>query len=61
MDVLDNLCNRMKLYSARAGPEFPYIKGGIGICSKNVLPSRKRSHSSIKSLEYAHYEIPSLT
>lgn len=54
MDVLDNLCNRMKLYSARAGPEFPYIKGGIGICSKNVLPSHKRSHSSIKSLEYAH-------
>lgn len=28
MDVLDNLCQRMKLYQARAGPEFPYIKGG---------------------------------
>ncbi|KAJ7390054.1 Protein canopy 3 [Desmophyllum pertusum] len=27
MDVLDNLCERMKLYSARPGPEFPYIKG----------------------------------
>ena len=49
MDVLDNLCNRMKLYSARAGPEFPYIKGGIGICSKHALLSHKRSYSSIKS------------
>lgn len=29
MDVLDDLCDRMKLYSARAGPEFPYIKGGM--------------------------------
>ena len=29
MDVLDNLCDKMKLYSARAGPEFPYIKGGM--------------------------------
>ena len=28
MDVLDNLCERMKLYRARPGPEFPYIKGG---------------------------------
>ncbi|XP_068716077.1 protein canopy 4-like [Montipora foliosa] len=27
MDVLDNLCQKMKLYQARAGPEFPYIKG----------------------------------
>ena len=29
MDILDDLCDRMKLYSARAGPEFPYIKGGM--------------------------------
>ena len=28
MDVLENLCDRMKLYRARPGPEFPYIKGG---------------------------------
>ncbi|XP_029194936.2 protein canopy 4-like [Acropora muricata] len=27
MDVLDSLCQRMKLYQARAGPDFPYIKG----------------------------------
>ena len=31
MDVLDDLCERMKLYRARAGPEFPYIKGGMSI------------------------------
>lgn len=31
MDVLDNLCERMKLYRARPGPEFPYIKGGLYI------------------------------
>ena len=29
MDVLDSLCQRMKLYQARAGPDFPYIKGGM--------------------------------
>ena len=29
MDVLENMCERMKLYRARAGPEFPYIKGGM--------------------------------
>ncbi|XP_078377444.1 protein canopy 4-like [Oculina patagonica] len=27
LDVLDNLCERVKLYRARPGPEFPYIKG----------------------------------
>ena len=32
MDVLDSLCQRMKLYQARAGPDFPYIKGGMGMC-----------------------------
>lgn len=32
MDVLDSLCQRMKLYQARAGPHFPYIKGGMGMC-----------------------------
>ncbi|EDO37294.1 predicted protein [Nematostella vectensis] len=26
-DVLDDLCDRVKLYRARAGPAFPYIKG----------------------------------
>lgn len=34
MEVLDGLCNRMKLYQARAGPEFPYIKGGTYIDHK---------------------------
>ena len=29
LEVLDNLCERMKLYRARPGPEFPYIKGGL--------------------------------
>ena len=32
MDVLDSLCQRMKLYQARAGPDFPYLKGGMGMC-----------------------------
>ena len=32
MDVPDSLCQRMKLYQARAGPDFPYIKGGMGRC-----------------------------
>ncbi|KXJ23322.1 Protein canopy 4 [Exaiptasia diaphana] len=30
MEVLDNLCDRMRLYQARAGPEFPYIRGAVG-------------------------------
>ena len=47
MDVLDNLCNRMKLYSPRAGPEFPYIKGGMGISSKR---NNCEDLSSIQSL-----------
>ena len=32
MDVLDSLCQRTKLYQARAGPDFPYLKGGMRIC-----------------------------
>ncbi|KAK2570475.1 hypothetical protein P5673_005297 [Acropora cervicornis] len=28
MDVLDSLCQRTKLCQARAGPDFPYLKGG---------------------------------
>lgn len=36
MDVLDNLCERIKLYRARAGPEFPYIKGGKDYVSENT-------------------------
>ena len=32
MDVLDGLCQRTKLCQARAGPDFPYLKGGIRIC-----------------------------
>ncbi|KAK3702872.1 hypothetical protein QZH41_014148, partial [Actinostola sp. cb2023] len=30
MEVLDGLCDQMKLYQPRAGPEFPYIKGAVG-------------------------------
>jgi len=32
MDVLDSLCQRTKLCQARAGPDFPYLKGGMRIC-----------------------------
>ena len=32
MDVLDSLCQRTKLYQARAGPDFSYLKGVVRIC-----------------------------
>ena len=31
MDVLDSLCQRTKLCQARAGPDFPYLKGVMRI------------------------------
>ncbi|KAM7448545.1 Protein canopy 3 [Porites harrisoni] len=52
MDVLDDLCDRMKLYSARAGPEFPYIKGAKSQLREVMDDLTKRSKVKL------NYELP---
>ena len=49
MDVLDSLCERMKLYRARPGPEFPYIKGGLYIALGLVRTMNSAIHYPIIS------------
>lgn len=52
MDVLDNLCERIKLYRARAGPEFPYIKGAKSQFREVMDDLNKRSKVKL------NYEMP---
>jgi len=52
MDVLDDLCERMKLYRARAGPEFPYIKGAKSQLREVMDDLNKRSKVKL------NYELP---
>jgi len=56
MDVLDNLCERMKLYRARPGPEFPYIKGGLYI----AIPVRKMNSAIHYSIISCVFGLPTL-